>query len=106
MNLKQLRDNINAICERIERHPYDNLEDYIVAIPASHVGVVGGQPYVDVKGVNLGFDWDKNKLFLWPDTPIRSTNRDEVQAISAKVNKLSFELRDLRNKINKVQQTQ
>ena len=36
MNLKQLRDNINAICERIERHPHDNLEDYTVGIPTAH----------------------------------------------------------------------
>ena len=104
MNLKQLRDNINAICERIERHPYDSLEDYTVGIPAAHLGCVGGQPCIGIKGVNLGFDWDKDKLFLWPETQIRATDRDEVQALSQEINKLSFELRDPRNKIKKEQQ--
>ena len=104
MNLKQLRDNINAICVRIETQPYDNLEDYTVGIPAAHLGCVGGQPCIGIKGVNLGFDWDKDKLFLWPETQIRTTDRDEVQALSQEINKLSFELRDLRNKIKKEQQ--
>lgn len=103
MNLKQLRDNINAICDRIERHPHDNLEDYIVGIPATHLGCVGGQPYIEVKSASLGFDWDKGKFFIWPETPIRATDRDEIQSLSKEINRLSFEFMDLRNKIKKEQ---
>lgn len=104
MNLKIFRDQLNKICDRIEKHPNDNLEDYTVCIPATHLGCVGGQPCIGVKGVNLGSDWDKGKLFLWPETQIRATDRDEVQALNKDINKLSFELYELHKEIKKEQQ--
>lgn len=92
MNLKELKEQVNKICDRIEHNPNNNLEDYTVSIPASHLGCVGGQPCVGVKGVNLGFDWDKSKFFIWPDTLIRATDRDEIAALNKEINKLQHEL--------------
>lgn len=52
---------------------------------ATHkVGLIGGTPNTNIKFINLGFDWDRGKLIIYPEQTLREIDRDEIKALKDK----------------------
>lgn len=54
-----------------------------VVIPVLRPNTPGGTPCVGIKSVDIGFDWDNNKLFLVPEHQITLLSAEDVAAIHA-----------------------
>lgn len=50
-------------------------------------GRIGGTPFVDIKDINIGFDWDDGRAFLVPENPLTVLSPDDVVAIRQSVSK-------------------
>ncbi len=64
MKLKELKLIIDEIVES-----YSDSPDLEVCIPNNDdsTKIYGGTPYTKINKVQLGFDWDHNKVFLLPE---------------------------------------
>ncbi len=43
---------------------------------------VGGSPFVKVKTVQMGFDWDQGKFFIVPEEDVTPSDRDFAKQMS------------------------
>ena len=69
---------------------------------------VGGTPFVEVKSVRAGFDWDKGKIFLVPETPLTNEDVDfakKFKELQDKAGWLEYENRGLKAEIKKLKKT-
>lgn len=66
----------------------DECDNLRVCVHVKRIGVIGGTPCVDIKRIDVGFDWDKRKLMLIPETDLRETTRDEIKEIKEKYEEL------------------
>jgi hypothetical protein len=71
-----------------------NLE---VGIQVKRIGSVGGTPLVDLHSVRVGFDWDRGKVIITPVTPLRETDRDEIQMLIDKYEELGSSYMTIQN---------
>lgn len=78
MNLLELKQKIDSMCERYNE---DYLECIQICIPIEKVGASGGTPTVPVKSAIKGFDWDNNKLMLYPETNLMLENPDTLDKL-------------------------
>lgn len=83
-------------------------DDTQVVIQTYSPGRIGGSPCVNIKNVNVGFDWDQGKVFLTPETPLTVLSTDDIVAIRESVSKSqswhSFqELNKLKGRIHKLE---
>jgi hypothetical protein len=60
-----------------------------VCVVTHQPGRLGGTPGVDIKGVNLGFDWDANRVLLVPEQDIIPIDSRDAQAITAEAKKVN-----------------
>lgn len=70
-----------------------------VVVQIHRPGSIGGTPSVDLKGVLFGFDWDKGKVILVPEVPLRpaeSSYEDEISALKKEIFALKEENRALK----------
>ena len=66
---------------------------------------VGGTPFVEVKSVKAGFDWDKGKIFLIPETPLTNEDVDfakKFKELQDRAGWLEYENRGLKAEIKKL----
>lgn len=50
-------------------------------------GGIGGSPTVGIKAIHAGFDWDSNKILIYPDEHLTKLTPDEVASITKSVSK-------------------
>ncbi len=50
-------------------------------------GGIGGTPTVGIKAIHAGFDWDSNKILIYPEEHLTKLTSDEVAAITKSVSK-------------------
>ena len=93
MNLLDFYNKIESICESHE----DQWEDITVGVRNHIVGVIGGTPIVEVKNINLGFDWDNRKLIIDTVKPMRETDKDEVASIRKKYDEVGWSQYEIKN---------
>lgn len=67
-------------------------DDLEVVIPVKVAGSVAAQPYVRLKLVAAGFDWDTGKLFLYPEAELREVDRDELKAIQKRLDEIGWDM--------------
>lgn len=89
MKLKELRDILAA------RDFWD--DDLEVVIPVKVAGSVAAQPCVKLKNLHAGFDWDKGKLFLYPEVELRECDRNELKAIQKRLDDIGWDMYENRN---------
>ena len=80
MNLKELKETVDRLMRSCELGREDP-EKITVGIMVKRVGQIGSQPWVGVKAMNLGFDWDKGKLLISAESDLREIDRDEFKAL-------------------------
>ncbi len=63
---------------------------------------VGGSPFVKVKNVQMGFDWDQGKFFIVPEEPVTPSDRDfakQMQEMQERAGWADYENRNLKAEI-------
>ena len=65
--------------------PHHRTDDRTLNIVIHSPGHVGGTPSVTVDKAFMGFDWDNNKMLLYPTTPLTALSPEQVEAISQSV---------------------
>ena len=96
LEFKQLVDRAIEQCERGYRTP----ESITVRIPSYKTGTAGHIPCTDVKGANMGFDWEASSFLIWPEKELREIDRDEIKTLRDKYEELSW----THYKVSKVKQ--
>lgn len=75
MQILEFKKILDDICSR--RDP-ERLEGIRVCVPIETVGAVGGTPTTNIKSVQLGFDWDNNKLMLYTEKKLMLEDPDTL----------------------------
>lgn len=83
-------------------------EDLVIAVKKPYP-TIGGTPYTEVKAVFEGFDWDKGKIFIYPENDlylVKDIDADEINTVYKKnaelndqVFRLQLELKILKRKL-------
>lgn len=68
-----------------------------VVVVVSEKGTVGGSPRVAIKSAGFGIDWDSGKFMLYPTTPVKRTNVDEIKAAYKALEEAGWSLYEMRN---------
>ena len=89
MTLSELKELVCAIEQQAIRQRL-NLEDIQVVIATHKVGLIGGTPNTNIKRIDLGFDWDRGKLIIYPEQTLREIDRDEIKALRDKYEELGW----------------
>lgn len=72
MKFRELKTYVDRYMETM--HDYEDPEVVIsIKLPYS---TVGGSPFVKVKTVQMGFDWDSGKFFITPEEELTPSDRD------------------------------
>ncbi len=58
-----------------------------LCIPVFRPGSLGGTPCVEVKSIELGFDWNSSKVMLHTDEALTTLSPEDVAAIHESVRK-------------------
>ena len=90
MNLKELKELIDWNIRLVEQN-HEDPEKIRVGIVVKRVGQIGSQPVVDIKTLGLGFDWDKGKLLIYPESDLREIDRDEFAALRKKYDDMGWQ---------------
>jgi len=70
-----------------------------IELPYSTVGV---SPFVKVKNVQMGFDWDQGKFFIVPEEPVTPSDRDfakQMKEMQDRADRADYENRNLKAEI-------
>lgn len=79
--------------------------DQEIVIPIQRAGTIGGQNYVKITSVQVGFDWDSGKIFINPEKKLRIIEDDELRELREEVEKIGwteYENRNLKREITKL----
>ena len=55
--------------------------DWKLVVKVFRPGTVGGTPCVEVKRLDVGFDWDNGRLMIEADAPLTTLTPEDVAAI-------------------------
>lgn len=83
IKLRQLIDTLDRITERRG----NRLDDVNVVLEVYNPGSIGGTPCVPIVSLDLGIDWDANKLILHTDKTLSVLTDEEKAAILESVKK-------------------
>lgn len=89
MNLLEFKQHVDRAIEQCER-TYRSPDSITVYIPSFKTGSVGHIPCTDVKGANMGFDWEASSFLIWPEKELREIDRDEIKSLRDKYEELSW----------------
>jgi hypothetical protein len=85
------------------RDSYEDIEVVIkIKLPYS---TVGGTPFVKVKNVYPGFDWDQGKFFLIPEEDVTPSDRDfakQMREMQDRAGWADYENRNLKAEIKQL----
>jgi hypothetical protein len=96
MNLKQLYDIVERSIVHCERRHQDPSE-VDVCIKIESVGAVGGIAKVDIKSVIHGWDWDSDKLIIYPEEDLSLTDHDYLTKIRKEIQNLGWDVYEFNN---------
>lgn len=68
----------------------DEYGDNELAITVVRVGTVGSTPTVGVRHLSAGFDWDRGRIIIVPEEPLRQISMDEIKTIKQKYDELGW----------------
>ena len=84
----------------------DNYEDIEVVIQIKlPYSTVGGTPFVKVKNVYPGFDWDQGKFFVIPEEDVTPCDRDfakQMREMQERAGWADYENRNLKAEIKRL----
>jgi hypothetical protein len=87
---------------------YDSLEredsEVVVQIKLPY-STVGGSPFVKVKNVYPGFDWDQGKFFIIPEEDVTPSDRDfakQMKEMQDRAGWADYENRNLKAEIKRL----
>ena len=87
---------------------YDSLEredsEVVVQIKLPY-STVGGSPFVKVKNVYPGFDWDQGKFFIIPEEDVTPSDRDfakQMKEMQDRAGWADYENRNLKAEIRRL----
>ena len=66
---------------------------------------VCGTPFVKVKSVQMGFDWDQGKFFMVPEEPVMPSDRDfakQMKEMQDRAGWADYENRNLKTEIRQL----
>jgi hypothetical protein len=87
-------ENLLAELSASELSPRD--KQRTVNIVVVNEGTMGATPTVNVKQASFGFDWDSQMFMLFPEQPLTTLTREEIDDISKSVHDTqSFHTRQL-----------
>lgn len=67
---------------------------------------VGGSPFVKIKNVQMGFDWDAGKFFLYPEENLTPSDRDfakQMTEMQTRAGNADYENRNLKAEVRRLQ---
>ena len=96
--------NVNDLADCLQG--FTKKQEWVVVIEIKKpFTTVGGTPFVEVKSVRAGFDWDKGKIFLVPETPLTNEDVDfakKFKELQDRAGWLEYENRGLKAEIKKL----
>ena len=96
MNLLELQTIVNDLVGR-QTNRHRNPEEVNVCIPIKTVNAIGGTPCVDVKSILIGFDWDSNKLMIYPVEDLSRTDHDYLANMRKQADELGWSVYEFTN---------
>ena len=101
MKFRELKAYIDRQMELMR--DYEDPEVVIqIKLPYS---TVGGSPFVKVKSVQMGFDWDQGKFFLNPEEDLTPSDRDfakQMKEMQERAGWADYENRNLKAEIRRL----
>ena len=102
MKFRELKAYIDRQMELMR--DYEDPEVVIgIKLPYS---TVGGSPFVKVKNVQMGFDWDQGKFFIMPEENLTPSDRDfakQMKEMQDRAGWADHENRNLKAEIRRLQ---
>lgn len=102
MKLSELKKYIDR---HIEFMRSDEDPEVVIQIKLPY-STVGGSPFVKVKTVQMGFDWDHGKFFLYPEENLTPSDRDfakQMTDMQTRAGNADYENRNLKAEIRRLQ---
>lgn len=101
MKLSELKRYIDRQMEVM--HGHEDPEVVVqITLPYS---TVGGSPFVKVKNVQMGFDWDAGKFFLYTEESLTPSDRDfakQMKEMQDQASWADYENRNLKAEIRRL----
>jgi squalene cyclase len=100
MKLSELK----RLVERYDLNPYHEDSEVVIQIKLPY-STVGGTPFVKVKNVYPGFDWDQGKFFVIPEEDVTPSDRDfakQMHEMQERAGWADYENRNLKAEIRQL----
>jgi squalene cyclase len=100
MKLSELK----RLVERYDLNTYHEDSEVVIQIKLPY-STVGGSPFVKVKNVYPGFDWDQGKFFIIPEEDVTPSDRDfakQMQEMQERAGWADYENRNLKAEIRQL----
>lgn len=92
----KIRELIEALERVAERNPDDNA---VIELSDPSIGAAASN---DIKSLNVGFDWDRGKVFLVPEKELyRSSDQETIQKLRKSLGGALWEHHNLRDQLKK-----
>lgn len=102
MKFKELKE----IIERYASYKSDrNDDDEVVIALKPPYTTVGGSPYIEVKSMQFGFDWDNGRFFIYPISPLWHIDNEQYNIVKESQNRLSKMYEDVHTRNRSLEQT-
>jgi hypothetical protein len=95
MNAKEFITRLNDLISRNNRE--SRLDEFRVGIQTTKLNSIGGTYITDIKSVNFGFDWDNNKLLIYPEKELREIDLNELDNIRKELERIGWDQFQNRN---------
>jgi hypothetical protein len=100
MKLSELKN----LVERYSRSEYQEDPEVVIQIKLPY-STVGGSPFVRVKAVYPGFDWDHGKFFVIPEEDLCPSDRDfakQMKEMQDRAGWADYENRNLKAEVREL----
>lgn len=103
MELTRFLESVNRLSD-----PHIKGHENSVIIPIKKLfATVGGSPFVKLKCIYTGFDWDSGKIFLEPEEPLMLVSDykeapETIRKLQEKIGWLEYEKQGLQSQIKRM----
>lgn len=102
MKLSELKQYIDR---QVQLMRSDEDPEVVISIKLPY-STVGGTPFVKIKTMGMGFDWDMGKFFLFPEENLTPSDRDfakQMTDMQTRAANADYENRGLKAEIRRLQ---